>query len=221
MIAFTAGLQITFSRFKLRLRSIATITIATLAIPWIGLAAAFYALWPWLPISPGMSEWQRLAAAAVTATVLMGVSPTVTIAVITESRARGALVDLAAAVVVLLEMAVIVLFTVLLDSTRAAFGTPASGLLVLLVTVASQILGALAFGALVGGLFAAYLRFVGREVTIVLLAVCAAIAGIGSQIGYDPLLSGLAAGLVVQNVITPTGDVLRDAISRGATPVLV
>ena len=221
MIAFTAGLQITFSRLWPRLRTITTITVATLAVPWLGLAASLYAVWPWLPIGPEMSELQRLAASALMATVLMGVSPTVTIAVITESRARGALVDLSTAVVVLLEMAVIVLFAVLLDSARAAFGTPASGPLVLLVTVAAQILGALAFGALVGGLFAAYLRFVGREVTIVLLAVCAVIAGIGSQLGYDPLLSGLAAGLIVQNVITPTGDVLRDAISRGATPVLV
>jgi trehalose 6-phosphate synthase len=221
MIAFTAGLQITFSRFRPRLRMIATITLATLAVAWTGLAATFYAVWPWLPIAADLTGLQRIAAAALTATVLMGVSPTVTIAVITESRARGRLVDLAAAVVVLLEMAVIVLFAVLLDSASAVFGGAGAGPVVLLVTVGSQMLGSLAFGALVGGLFAAYLRFVGREVTIVLLAMCAALAGIGSQLGYEPLLSGLAAGLVVQNVITPTGDALRDAISRGATPVLV
>jgi trehalose 6-phosphate synthase len=221
MIAFTAGLQITYSRFRPRLLMIATITLTTLAVAWVGLAVTFYAVWPWLPIAADLTGLQRAAAAALTATVLMGVSPTVTIAVITESRARGPLVDLSAAVVVLLEMAVIVLFAVLLDAASAVFGGAGAGPVVLLVTVASQILGSLAFGALVGGLFAAYLRFVGREVTIVLLAMCAALAGIGSQLGYEPLLSGLAAGLVVQNVITPTGDVLRDAISRGAAPVLV
>jgi len=73
----------------------------------------------------------------------------------------------------------------------------------------------------VGSVFALYLRWIGREVTLVLLGACALVAALGQHLALEPLLAALAAGLVVENIAEPRGDALRDAVERGALPVLV
>jgi alpha,alpha-trehalose-phosphate synthase [UDP-forming] len=220
IIAFIAGLQLNFRRLRPRAATITTIGAAVTATTWIGLAAALFFAWPWLPLAGDLVGWQRAAAVGVIATVLVGVSPTVTIAVIAESRARGPLADLAAAVVVLIELAVILLFAVAQEGARVAFGAPRE-LAALVAATAWALLGSMAFGALIGALFIWYLRVVGREVTLVLLGLCAVVTGLGARLNLEPLLAGLAAGLVVQNVVAPAGNVLRESMARGAMPVLV
>ena len=84
-----------------------------------------------------------------------------------------------------------------------------------------EIGGAVAFGALVGALFALYMRYVGREVTLVLLGVCAILSQVGNTQEFEPLLAAVAAGLVIENLAVAQGDTLRTAVQRGAPPVLV
>ena len=145
----------------------------------------------------------RAPSSAIAATLLVGASPAVTVAVITESRARGPLTDLATEVVVLMEVASSCCSRGRSEAARIAFGT-APDLSVLIADAAWSVLGSIAFGALIGALFTLYLRYVGREVTVVLVALCALLTGAGAQLDLDPLLAGLAAGIVVQNAM-PTG----------------
>ena len=71
-------------------------------------------------------------------------------------------------------------------------------------------------------MFALYLRYVGREVTIALLgAVRRSLSQLGPRLHFEPLLAALAAGLVVENIAPPSGDALKDAVERGALPVLI
>jgi trehalose 6-phosphate synthase len=221
IIAFVAGLQINVRRFRPRFGTIVTITTVTFGVAWTLAASAVYFAWPWLPIAPQLAGAERLTAAAITATMLVGVSPAMTLAVVAESRAKGPLVDLASAVVVLMELGVIVLFAIWLDASRAVFDGSQQGAWVLVASIAWQIAGALALGAGLGGVFTLYLRYVGREVTVVLIVVGALLAGLGHQLGFQPILAGLAAGIVVQNFTATAGDVLRTAVTRSAWPVLI
>jgi trehalose 6-phosphate synthase len=163
---------------------------------------------------------QRAVAVALAASVLVGASPPVTVAVIAESRARGGLTDLATEVVVLMEVAVLLLFTLAQQISHLAFNTVADAADLGWAALWS-VVGSLAFGSLFGALFTIYLRLVGREITVVLLALCAVLTGFGAPLGYEPFLAGLAAGVVVQNAMPATGDVLHDAMGHGAMPVLV
>ena len=155
------------------------------------------------------------------ATLLVSVSPAVAVAVITESRARGPFADLSVQVVVLLQLATVVLFMFLLGWARVVFGvdSPMPGGLV--ADALWAILGSIAFGALVGGSFALYLMYIGREVTVVLIAVCLILSRTVEPFGFEPFLAGLTAGIVVQNVLREAGDVLHDAIEYASMPVLV
>ena len=186
-----------------------------------GLAIVLFVAWPWLPIGPALAGWERAAAVALTATVLMGVSPTVTVAVIAESRARGPLSTMAATIVVLIELLVILVFAISLDGARRVFNPALVDGWTLAAATAWTLLGSLSFGAILGSLFALYVRYVGREITVVLLALCAIVAGLGARLHFEPLLAGVAAGLVVRNVLREAGDVLRDEVQRGAMPVFV
>jgi Kef-type K+ transport system membrane component KefB len=117
------------------------------------------------------------------------------------------------------DLVLILVFAVVMQFTRFAFG--GSGEVGLFVSLSWEIFGSFAFGAAVGALFALYLRYVGREIAVTLLGVCAIIAGVGSQLHIEPLLAALAAGLVVENIAPPRGEMLKEAAERGALPVLV
>ena len=221
LIAFAAGLQLQFNRLQPGLRTLLTMSAATLVLAWVGLTALLMAVWPWIGVAPEFTGWQRAAAAGLTAALLAGVSPTIVAAVAAESRARGTFSTTATAVVVLVQIGVIVLFGVVLQAAGIAFGEPARDSRTVAVATAWTLVGSVAFGAILGALFALYVRFIGREITVALLALCALVASLGPALRLEPLLTGLAAGLVVQNVMPAAGDVLRDAIERGGLPVFV
>lgn len=221
LIAFIAGLEINFARIRERLGSILLVGASVIVTTFALLAGTLYALWPWLPIAPDATGVTRVAMTLVVTTVLVSFSPTVTIAVIAESRARGPLTELALAVVVLADLALILTFTLVTHWMRTVSGVDTGVTVGILPYLSWDILGSLAFGATVGALFAFYLSRVSRELTLALLALCVLVSAAGSVWHFEPLLSALAAGLVVENIAPPRGDALKLAVERGALPVLI
>lgn len=219
LIAFIAGLEINVARMRPRLRAMLQLGGISILALYVGLFVVFWFGWSWLNLAPGVTTLQRAAIVGVLTTVVASYSPTVTIALITESRASGPLSELTLAVVIMADLVLILFFTLVMQFTRFAFG--GSGEVGLWVSLSWEIFGSFAFGAGVGALFALYLRYIGRELAVALLGVCAVIAGVGSQLHVEPLLAALAAGLVVENIAPPRGDMLKEATERGALPVLV
>ena len=84
-----------------------------------------------------------------------------------------------------------------------------------------ELLGSLAFGALVGGFFGLYLKYVGRELTLILLGLCVLLAIASAALHLELVLSALAAGLVVENIVSSEGNELKEAVERSALPVLI
>lgn len=220
LIAFIAGLEINFVRLRPQLRAMLTMGGVMLVLMWVTLSLLFFVAWPWLPIAPEVGGLARAALAALVATVTVSFSPTVSIAVITESRARGPLSELVLALVVLADLMLILLFTLSMESVRFALGSGQAGHGIL-SGLAWEIFGSFAFGGIVGACFAFYLRYIGREVTVVLLGVAVMLSQVGGALHFEPLLAALGAGLVVENIAPPEGDALRLAVERGALPVLV
>jgi Kef-type K+ transport system membrane component KefB len=173
-----------------------------------------------LPLGDAGAGLPQLAAALLTAALVVSFSPTVTIAVIAESRARGPFTELVMAIVIVADLLLILIFALVLQLARWTTASLPQDVAVG-VQLSWEILGSLAFGGIVGAAFAVYLRLVGREVTLALLAVCGLLAIVAPVLHFELILSALAAGLVVENIAPPEGDGLRTAIERGALPVLV
>jgi Kef-type K+ transport system membrane component KefB len=221
LIAVIAGLEINLSRMRTRLGPMLTYGGVTIAVMFVALFVLFFAAWPWLPLAPAATGIQRAAIAGVLTTLVVSFSPTVTIAVIAESRARGPLSELVLAVVVIADLALILFFTVAMQLVRSTAAVPSSEGIGMFARLLWEIVGSVAFGAMLGSFFALYLRRVGREITLVLLGLCALISGASVWLHFEALLVALAAGMVVENIAPPEGDALRDAVERGALPVLV
>jgi Kef-type K+ transport system membrane component KefB len=220
LIALIAGLTISLERLGNSLSAIARLTATTLAIVVIGIGTLAWFAWSWLPVAPESGGMERAVIVGLLTIMAASVSPTMTAAVTTETGARGRLSELVLAVVVLADLVLLVLFSFAMQVARAVFRADA-GFASPLVQFAWETGGAVAFGALVGALFALYLRYVGREVTLVLLAVCALLSQVGTTQQFGPLLAAVAAGLVIENVSVSQGEALKAAVQRGAPPVLV
>lgn len=220
LIAFIAGLELNISRLVSRVAAFAALGATIILVAFAGILLCLLGIWSVLPIAPEATGIERLALAMVVTTLVVSFSPTVTIAVIAESRARGPLSELVLALVVLGDLALILFFTLAMQFARSVGGafTEDVGLLARLLW---EIVGSLAFGALIGAVFALYLRWIGRELTIVLLGICVLITGTAEWLEFESLLVALSAGIVVENVAPPRGDALRDAVENGALPVLI
>jgi Kef-type K+ transport system membrane component KefB len=219
VIAFIAGVEMNLARIRPLMRQILTLSSVLLLLLYGGLFAAVWLAWPWLGIAPHLEGMQRMAAAALVTTVVVSFSPTVTIAIITESRAAGPLSELTLAVVIVADLILIVLFTLMMQGAHLAFGGPReSGLL---SGLAWEILGSFAVGAAAGLPFAFYLQHARRELPFACVAFCAALAALSVGWGLESLLAALAAGLVVANAAPQRGPIVKRAIELGALPVLI
>jgi Kef-type K+ transport system membrane component KefB len=219
LIALIAGLEINVRRLRPQLRAILQLGGVTMAVMYVVLFAVFWTVWPWLGLGTSLHGLQRVAVAAVLSTVVASFSPTVTIALIAESRASGPLSELTLALVILADLVLILVFTLVAQFVRFAFG--GSQDVGPFVELSWAVFGSFAFGAGMGAVFALYLRYIGRELVVSLLGMCVIIAAAGTQLHLEPLLAALAAGLLVENVAPPRGDHLKEAVERGALPVLI
>lgn len=220
LIAFIAGLEINVARLMPRLAALTRLGLVILVTMYAVLFTVFWFAWPWLPILPDAPPALRAALAFLLTAVVASFSPTVTIAVVAESRSAGVLTETSLAVVILADLLLILMFTVAMEVVRFTGGGAASEV-GLLASASWEIIGSLAFGAIVGALFSMYLRAIGREVTLVLVGVCLLLSIAARALHFEPVLAALAAGLVVENVAPPAGDTLKRAVERGALPVLV
>jgi Kef-type K+ transport system membrane component KefB len=219
VIAFIAGLEMNVRRLRPRLRAMFQMGGLAILIINAVLFGAFWLAWDWLGIAPSLTSLQRVAVAALLTTVVASFSPTVTIALIAEARASGPLSELTLAVVILADLVLILIFTLVMQFVRTVFG--GSQEIGLFVSLSWEIFGSFAFGAAAGAIFAVYLRYVAREIPVALLGLCVLIAAVGAQLHLEPLLAALAAGLVVENIAPPRGDMLKEAVERSALPILI
>jgi trehalose-6-phosphate synthase/Kef-type K+ transport system membrane component KefB len=220
LIALIAGLSLNFERLGRRLTSIAHMTIVTIAVAIVGLIAFAWIAWPWLGLAPDAVGLQRLAMILLLVTIVVSFSPTMTAAVTAETGARGKLSELVITMVLVADLVLLVVFSVAMQLARVVFGTEGAEVNAA-ARFAWEIGGAIAFGALVGAMFALYVRYVEREVTLVLIAACALRSQVGTTQNFEPLLAAVTAGLVIENLSAPQGDALRAAVQRGAPPILV
>ena len=220
VIALIAGLSLNFERLGERFASITRMTATMLGVAMAVLLAVTWLAWPLIAPEANVTAVQRLAMAGLAVLMIVSFSPTMTAAVMAESGARGRLSELVLAVVILADLALLIVFSLVLQLTRAAFDTGASDVTVV-ARFAWEVGGAVAFGALVGALFALYVRYVAREVTLALIVMCALLSQVGTTQQFEPLLAAVTAGLVIENLAVAQGEALKAAVQRGASPILV
>ena len=221
LIAFLAGAELKWQEVRERGTTILKILGAELGISFVCILGVLLVLRPWVPFLAG-SDWvPAFAMAALFASVAIVHSPAVTLALLSETGARGPVARTTLGIVLVADVVVVVLFSLVLAVVRQvapAPGTDAGGSLALL---AWELGGSVVVGALLGMAVAFYLRMGARQ--LVLAAVMIALLGaeLARVTHVETLLTLLVAGFVTENFSRSQGERLRHAMERSAAPIFV
>ncbi|ADR35654.1 sodium/hydrogen exchanger [Oceanithermus profundus DSM 14977] len=148
-IAFAAGAELYLGEVRPRLRPIAVMTaVQTFTIALVGAWAAYHLF----GFIPDLGEPARRAVALMTGVVLVARSPSSTIAIINELRAKGPFTQLVLGVTVVTDVVVIVLFTLAYELALVWVHDRPLGLGFLLL-LAVEIAASVALGYLLAAFF--------------------------------------------------------------------
>jgi Kef-type K+ transport system membrane component KefB len=221
LIAFLAGAELRWEELRDRGIALLKVMTAELVLGFIALSAALYLGRDLVPFMRGLPTPQVVAVAVLVGSIAIVHSPAVTMALLTETHARGPVARTTLGVVLLTDVVVVLLFSGTLALARALAPT-AEGAGVSAAGISWEILGALLVGALLGGAVAVYLRFVGEE----LLLFAVVVTFLGSEVArlahVEAVLTLLTTGFVAENLSQRArGKALRHAMERSAAPVFV
>lgn len=208
LIALNAGCELNVRALRPRLKSIGAVSAGGLFCAAILLFGLFAWLTHRLPFTREMTETQKLAVALVCANVLAALSPAVVMGIISETRAKGPLTELALSIVVLADLVIVVSFSLTGSIVGRVF--PDAGHAGGLGGLLAHVFGSIGAGLAIGAVFALYIKRVGTRVGLFVFGVMFVVAEAGGALHLDPLLTGLAAGLFLENVSPVSGhEVIR------------
>lgn len=234
-IAFVAGSELYFKEYRSRIKSILFVTAGII----IGVAllsiVAFHFLTPYIPFFESMTTLQRLSVAFLAASILVARSPSSAIAVIKEMRARGPFTQTTLGVTVIMDVVVIVLFS--LASTYAGATMSSKGIdPKFLLLLAAELFAALAIGWIVAKAISYTLsqKFIDGEnfkfFTILTIGFCV-FHGLASLEHYskehwnfalviEPLLACMITGVLITNK-SPHRQEFHDIMHSRWLPIYV
>jgi Kef-type K+ transport system membrane component KefB len=213
LIALAGGAALRVDQLRRGLRSLLVSNLVQTIAILLVVGGVFVVARPLIPFTQGMALGGVVAVALLWGIVASSRSPSATLALLAQTRAKGTLASFALASVMLSDVVVIVLLTggvmaarVLLEPGAALSGTAACTLL-------QVIFGSVSFGAVLGALIASYIRASGWHLTLVIVAVTFGATEMLHALLLDPLLGFLTAGFVVQNC-SRQGERFSHAIER-------
>jgi Kef-type K+ transport system membrane component KefB len=216
LIAFLAGCELNLRHLRPRLRAIGTTALLTMSGAVILLFALFYGITYILPVTAGFTTLERLAVALIAANVLAAYSPAVVVGILSETKARGPLSETSLSIVVLADLVIVITYA--LSSTFAHGVFPTEGGASALGTLVPHIFGSIAAGLVAGAALALYASRVSARSGIFTFAVLFISAEAGAALHLNPLLIGLTAGLLLENVTAIGGERLSKAAEPVAMP---
>lgn len=221
LIAFAAGSELSLAMLRRDRVMLTQLSAGAILFPLGIVAAVTLSVSPWFPLTVHQPLGDAVAVALVLGTIAAASSPSVTIALMDELDAGGRPVARAVlGVSIVKDVLVIVLFALVL-----AIAQPLTSAGTLDVSVAwttlLRALGSLAAGAALGYAVSRYLRILGRDTPLFLVALGFLAAQVARLANLETMLIALAAGFVVRNVSPVEGERLRAELKRGALPVYI
>ncbi len=221
LIAFLAGAELDWGELRKRGIALMRLTGAELGVTFLTIVGTLLAMREFVPFLQGTNMLVTLTFAGLFASMAIVHSPAVTMALLTESGARGPVARTTLGVVLLADVVVVLFFSGALAAARALVPSGTGGVGSFGATV-WEIGGAFPIGALLGGAVALYLRFVRGERFLFAILVTFFGLEISRLLHVETLLTLLVAGFVTENVaLGDTGRALRHAMERSAAPVFV
>ncbi|MBA3658603.1 MAG: cation:proton antiporter [Gemmatimonadales bacterium] len=221
LIGLLAGAELRVADLRLRRRAVGWILVMQTGLVLAALVAVTLALRSWIPFLATLPGPAVFSVALLFSVVLTVNSPMVTLALLTETRARGPVARTTLGVVLVADVVVIFLFTVAFSLAQARLGGDSTSALAALIRLLREVFGSLLAGVVIGGIVSLYLRFVKRELVVFAVVVVFATAAAAQALHFELLLSLLTAGFLVENVAPVRAEPLVATLHLTAVPVFV
>ncbi len=220
LIALSAGAEMQLSGLKRIARSLLWIVLLKGTLILVSVVAVVFALASFVPFLAGQSPALVLSVGMILGVLAIGTSPAATIAVISETGAKGRLADTTLGVAVAKDIVMVVLLAVGVALART-FSAGGHGFEIgILGELALDLALSLAAGGILGAVIIAYIRYVGAELWLFVIGIIFAMTAIAHEFHLEALLVFIVAGFVVRNASSLGHDFLH-LVEKVALPVYV
>lgn len=220
LIALAGGVELRWEllrdswRILVRAHVVQTLIVSSVT------TAVFFAVTPQLTFLEGFSSLQLFAVSALWAVLAVSRSPSATLAILAQTHARGPIASFALAFVMSSDVLVVAMLSIALSVVRPLFDASMQVSLSELGVLGHEIVGSITLGTTLGLALAAYLRLFRQQVLLILLGLSFVAAEAIHYLRFDPVLTFLIAGFVVQN-FSRQGPHLLESVERTGSVVFV
>ena len=221
LIAFLAGAELEWGELRRRGVALIKVTSTELAITFVIIMGTLIVMREQVPFLAGTNWIVVLTFSGLFASIAIVHSPAVTLALLSETGARGPVARSTLGVVLLADVMVVLVFSGALAVARALVPSGTAGV-GSFASTAWEIGGSIPVGVVLGVVVALYLRFVRAELFLFAILVTLFGSEIARLLHVETLLTLLVAGFVAETLAPgTTGRALRHAMERSAAPVFV
>ncbi|MBA3463301.1 MAG: cation:proton antiporter [Deltaproteobacteria bacterium] len=220
ILGLVAGSELNLKRVRPVARTLRWVTVIALIGSMVVLAGVLFLIRPMLPLFADMTTTQSVAVCLLIGVAVSPQSPAVVMALLAETKADGPLSQFMLAAAVVSDLVAVLCYSI----AAAVAGVVIGGGVDVLGTALSvgwELLGSVAFGAVIGGVIGGFLRTVKQGASMFALMICIVVAEIGTIIHLDPLVVMLAAGIWLENFSRADASDLLHGFESAQLPVFI
>ncbi len=220
LIAFAGGAELRLEMIKKSFRSLSWATGTQCLLVLVGMALVFFAASPMIPFARGGGITLTFGIALLWGVLSITRSPSATLGILSQTRAQGPIATFTLAFVMLSDVVVIILAATVITLVKPLLEPGASFSSAALEHLGQEIMGSVALGTSLGLLIVAYLKFIQKNFLVMLVALGFGFTEVINYLQFEPLLTFLMAGFLVQN-LSKQGDKLLHAVEDTGSVVYV
>jgi Kef-type K+ transport system membrane component KefB len=209
LIALAGGAELRLDAVRRGFRSLATATLVQNGLALVVLPATFVLARDLVPFTRGMELPAVFAVAMLWGVVAITRSPSAVMGILSQARPAGRVTDFTVGFVMTSDVVVVVMLALVVTAVRPLLEPGTTLSLAAFGELGHELLGSIAIGTTLGLALVLYLRFVGRQVLIVLLVLGLVASEVIAYLRFEWLLTFLTAGFVVQNFSRQGGKLLH------------
>lgn len=218
LIALAGGAELRLASLKQGAKPLAWAMLFQTVVVLVGMGAVF------VLVRPGFVKEMPLQA-VIGVAILWGAisitrSPSAALGVISQTRANGPLARYTLAFIMSSDVVVVVVLAAGITIAKPLVDAGATLSAEAFGELGHELLGSIAMGTTLGLLVAGYLKLVGRQLLVVLIALGYGATEVLRYVRFEPLLTFIVAGFVVQN-LSAQGDKFLHAIEETGGVVYV
>jgi Kef-type K+ transport system membrane component KefB len=218
LIALAGGAELRLDHLKRGLRSLLVALGLQTVIGIVLVGAVFFVARP--AFVQGFSTTAVLGVSILWGVMAITRSPSALLGVLSQTRASGPLARFSLAFVMASDIVVVVMLATAITIARPLVEAGATLSFSAFSSLGHEILGSVSLGTTLGLVLAAYLKVSGRQLLVVLIALGFGATEVLHYLNYEPLLTFMVAGFVVQN-LSKQGERFLHAIEETGGVVYV